>query len=70
MFTKIGSNGKIAILIVYVDDIVLILTGNDVIEMERLKKNLAARIETKDLGLLRYFHGMDVARSKKGIVVS
>lgn len=56
------------ILIVYIDD--LILTSNDEIEMERLKRNLAADFEIKDLGPLKYFLGMEVARSKKEIVVS
>ena len=35
LFFKFSSDGKIAILIVYVDDI--ILTGDDVVEMNRLK---------------------------------
>ena len=67
MFFRHSKDGKIAILIVYVDDI--ILTGDDLIEMERLKKNLASRFEIKDLGTLRYFLGMEVARSRKGLVV-
>ena len=62
------SNGKITILIVYVDDI--ILTGNDLEEMERLKDVMAREFEIKDLGPLRYFLGMEVVRSRKGIVVS
>ena len=61
-------NGKITILIVYVDDI--ILTGDDSEEIERLKRNLALEFEMKDLGKLRYFLGMEVARNKTGISVS
>ena len=38
--------------------------------MNRLKKNLAAEFEIKDLGALRYFLGMEVARSIRGIVIS
>ena len=68
MFTKYSTNEKIAILIMYVDDI--ILTGDDTIEMERLKRCLASEFEIKDLGSLRYFLGMEVARTKKGIAVS
>ncbi|RVW76260.1 Retrovirus-related Pol polyprotein from transposon RE1 [Vitis vinifera] len=41
-----------------------------VTEMDRLKKSLALEFEIKDLGSLRYFLGMEVARSKRGIVVS
>ncbi|RVW83047.1 Retrovirus-related Pol polyprotein from transposon RE1 [Vitis vinifera] len=57
-----------AILIVYVDDI--ILSGNDMEELRKLKKYLSEEFEVKDLGNLKYFLGMEVARSRKGIVVS
>ncbi|KAL6327261.1 hypothetical protein AAG906_017818 [Vitis piasezkii] len=59
---------KLAILIVYVDDI--ILSGNDMGELQNLKKYLSEEFEVKDLGNLKYFLGMEVARSRKGIVVS
>lgn len=56
------------ILIVYVDDIILI--GENVMEIERLKKHLATEFEVKDLGKMQYFLGMEIARSRKGISVS
>ena len=59
MFYKNSCDGKITILIVYVDDI--ILTGSDEGEMLRLKKALAQSFETKDLGNLRYFLDIEVA---------
>ena len=68
LFVKHSPGGKITILIVYVDDI--ILTGNYEEEMCNLKKLLAKEFEVKDLGSLKYFLGMEVARSKKGISVS
>ncbi|EOY17116.1 Cysteine-rich RLK (RECEPTOR-like protein kinase) 8 [Theobroma cacao] len=68
LFFKHSQDGKKTILIVYVDDI--ILTGDDTEEMERLKKTLRTEFEIKDLGQLRYFLGMEVARSKKGIIIS
>ncbi|KAH9753027.1 protein kinase domain-containing protein [Citrus sinensis] len=68
MFFKHFTDGSVVILIVYVDDI--ILTGSNVIEMENLKKVLAREFEMKDLGPLRYFLGMEIARSSKGIFVS
>ncbi|KAH9722152.1 retrovirus-related pol polyprotein from transposon RE1 [Citrus sinensis] len=68
MFTRVSAKGKITVLIVYVDDI--ILTRDDLVEMDRLKQSLATDFEIKDLGALKYFLGMEVARSKKGIVVS
>ncbi|KAH9796154.1 retrovirus-related pol polyprotein from transposon RE1 [Citrus sinensis] len=62
------KDGKITVLIVYVDDI--ILTGNDIVEIKRLKKILATEFDIKDLGSLRYFLGMEVARNNTGISVS
>ncbi|KAK2994957.1 hypothetical protein RJ640_027861 [Escallonia rubra] len=53
---------------VYVDDI--ILTGDDIAEMEHLKQCLASEFEIKDLGSLKFFLGMEIARSRKGIAVS
>ena len=50
MFVKHLEKGKIAILLVYVDDIIII--GDDLIEMEQLKKSLASSFEIKDLGTL------------------
>ena len=55
-------------LIVYVDDI--ILTSDDSLELEKLKKTLTREFEIKDLGPLRYFLGMEFARSTKGIFIS
>ena len=55
---------KLAILIVYVDDI--IITGDDTKEIEYLKMRLAKEFEVKDLGQLRYFLGIEVSWSKKG----
>ena len=68
LFTQCSKDGKKTILIVYVDDIVL--TGDDKREIDRLKKVLASEFEIKQLGELRYFLGMEVARSRKGISVS
>ncbi|RVW25301.1 Retrovirus-related Pol polyprotein from transposon RE1 [Vitis vinifera] len=68
LFVKKSHAGKMAILIIYVDDI--ILSGNDMEELQNLKKYLSEEFEVKDLGNLKYFLGMEVARSRKGIVVS
>ena len=62
------SNQKITILAVYVDDI--IITGYDAVEITRAKSCLSKAFEVKDLGHLRYFLGIEVERSKKGIVLS
>ena len=68
MFIKNNQEGKRVILIVYVDDI--ILTSDHSEEIDRLKKFLAQEFEIKDLGQLKYFLGMEVARSKGGISIS
>jgi len=60
--------GKLSILIVYVDDI--IVTGDNQLEINNLKGMLAKEFEIKNLGNLRYFLGMEIARSKEGIFVS
>ncbi|XP_052199622.1 retrovirus-related Pol polyprotein from transposon RE1 isoform X2 [Diospyros lotus] len=62
------SNGKRCILIVYVDDI--IVTGDDTNEIATLKQRLKEEFVVKDLGNMKYFLGMEVARSKEGIVIS
>ena len=67
-FHNHSSDDKLAILIVYVDDI--ILTGDNLAELERWKNFLAKEFEIKDLGTLRYFLGMEFASSKEGIFVS
>ena len=48
MFYKHIDGCKVTILIVYSDDI--ILTGNDFVEMENLKRQFAKEFEIKILG--------------------
>jgi hypothetical protein len=67
MFYKHSKTGKIAILIVYMDDI--FLTGDDNVKLKRHKKKLVDNFEIRDLGALKYFLGMEFARSKKSIFV-
>ena len=67
VFYKQSSSG-IILLVVYVDDIVI--TGSDDVGIQSLKNCLASKFHTKDLGTLRYFLGVEVSRSKKGIFLS
>ena len=46
------------------------MTGSDKEELERMKRRLATEFEIKDLGALKYFLGMEFARSKEGIFVN
>ena len=53
------------VLLVYVDDI--LLTGNNPACVDSLKKLLDDKFGLKDLGSLRYFLGLEVARTDAGI---
>ena len=52
-------------LLVYVDDILLI--GNNPTYVDSLKKVLDDRFGLKDLGSIRYFLSLEVARTDEGI---
>ncbi|XP_020965080.1 uncharacterized protein LOC107610305 [Arachis ipaensis] len=65
LFYKYSAANKTAILIVYVDDI--ILTGDAFLELKDLKEKLAKAFEIKELGSLKYFLGIEFARSKEDI---
>ena len=62
------QKGKVTTLIIYVDD--MIITGDDLEEITRLQRQLAAGFEMKNLRGLKYFMGIEVARSKRGIFLS
>ncbi|PNX83829.1 beta-galactosidase [Trifolium pratense] len=62
------QQGKITALIIYVDD--MVVTGNDPEERKALQEHLSREFEMKDLGFLKYFLGIEVSRSKKGIFLS
>ena len=68
VFYHHSSTGKCIYLIVYVDDIVIIDTDQDGIQ--KLKQHLFSHFQTKDLGKLKYFLGIEVAQSNFGVVIS
>ncbi|XP_059450873.1 uncharacterized mitochondrial protein AtMg00810-like [Corylus avellana] len=67
LFFNHNGNSSTFVL-VYVDDI--IITGNDDLAINQLKHFLEKKFLIKDLGKLKYFLGIEVARSKKGIFLS
>ena len=63
-----NSSSSIILLVVYMDDIVI--TGSDSKGISSLKSFLQSQFHTKDLGMLRYFLGIEVMQSKHGIFLS
>ena len=63
-----NSQAGIILLVVYVDDI--IITRDDMASISSLKSFLHGQFHTKDLCMLKYFLGVEVMRSKRGIVLS
>ncbi|GAA0153217.1 transmembrane signal receptor [Lithospermum erythrorhizon] len=59
LFIKHTGKDKLTILIVYVDDI--IITGNNATEAKNIKELLAREFEVKNLGMLKYFLGIEIA---------
>ena len=55
-------------LLIYVDDIVL--AGNDTHACNEFKAYLHACFSIKDLGPLKYFLGIEIARGPKGLFLS
>ncbi|RVX10177.1 Retrovirus-related Pol polyprotein from transposon RE1 [Vitis vinifera] len=62
------SSGMCIYLIVYVDGIVI--TSSDQEGIQRLKQHLFNHFQTKDLGKLKYFLGLEIAQSSSGVVMS
>ena len=66
LFTK--SNGEsFTVLLVYEDDV--ILAGNSMTEFKHIKTILDTSFKIKDSGSVKYFLGLKVTQSKKGITV-
>ncbi|CAM8898551.1 unnamed protein product [Rhodiola kirilowii] len=56
------------ILLVYVDDVVI--TGTSTNFIQQVKDFIHATFKIKDLGLVKYFLGIEVARSESGIYIN
>ena len=67
LFIEQTDNTFTAILI-YVDD--LIITGNNITQIEKVKRLLSSQFHMKDLGHLGYFLGMEFSRTSQGIFIS
>jgi hypothetical protein len=67
LFTRVHQSAFVALL-VYVDDIVI--ASNAPIAISDLTVLLNSAFKLKDLGSLKFFLGLEVARSSKGISIS
>ncbi|KAK8667479.1 hypothetical protein V6N13_007628 [Hibiscus sabdariffa] len=68
IFVKIGEDGKMFFVCLYVDD--LIYTGNDVYMFEKFKQSVMREFDMSDLGKMHYFLGIEVVQSPAGIFIS
>ena len=68
VFYHHNSLSQCIYLVVYVNDIVI--TGSDQEGIQRLKQHLLNHFQTKDLGKLKYFLGLEIAQSSSGVVMS
>ncbi|KAF5476516.1 hypothetical protein F2P56_003263 [Juglans regia] len=67
LFTKQDFSSFI-VLLVYVDDI--LLASDSQASIDSIRTFLHHKFKIKDLGCLRYFLGLEIARSSKGIHIS
>jgi hypothetical protein len=61
------QNEKITVLIIYVDD--MVITENNIAEIEKLEEHLAQELEVKNLRSLKYFLGIGTTRSKQDVIL-
>ena len=62
------KNHSLTALLKYIDDIMLV--GNNLQEIQRVKTHLHNSFSIKDLGTLCYFLGFEISRSPSGIVLN
>lgn len=57
-----ARNGRLSIVLVYVDD--LVVTGDDVEEIDRIRKKLSVRFQMKEL---KHFMGLEIDRVREDL---
>jgi hypothetical protein len=67
LFTK-REGTDLVIILIYVDD--LLITGSSNVLISEAKATLNQHFKMKDLGELKYFLGIEVLRSEKGILLN
>ena len=66
MYTKVDEKGKMLIVCLHVDD--LIFTGD--YGIADFKTDMESEFEMTDLGLMKFFLGIEVQQSESGIFIS
>lgn len=67
LFTRIQGN-EMTFILAYVDE--LLITRNSINIITSLKKDLARHFNINDLGILKYFLGLEFTRTKPSLFVS
>ncbi|PWA51104.1 ribonuclease H-like domain-containing protein [Artemisia annua] len=62
------DKGVFMALLVYVDD--MVITGNNKLEIEKFKQFLNSKFMIKDLGVLKYFLGIEVLENDNGVCLT
>lgn len=65
LYTKVNENGKILIVCLYVDD--LVFTRD--LSIDDFKTKMKREFDMTNLGLLKYFLGIEVTQSEDGIFI-
>ena len=65
LYTKVNKKGKFLIVCLYVDDLIFI--GN--ISIDMFKSEMKREFEMKNLGLMKYFLGIQVTQNGKDIFI-
>ena len=67
-FTQRRVEGNVILVALYVDD--LIFSSNNDGMIEEFKSTMTREFEMKDLGLLKFFLGLEVKQGETGIFIS
>ncbi|XP_073219765.1 uncharacterized protein [Cicer arietinum] len=60
-----STHAGFTVILIYVDD--LLIAGNNLTNIESMKSSLHSVFSIKDLGILKYFLGFEIARNTNGI---
>ena len=67
LFLKSCADGHFLAVLVYVDDIIVASTNESI--SKSLIQDLSQQFKLRDLGVLKYFLGLEIARSSEGISI-